>query len=421
MSGGSIANRFEFLDSIKIKYAGNSVVDVTDAYTNVYITEDLFKNSLSCTLNIGDASGSLDPVDFDGTETFKLAFKSLLEDDREISVVFRVYKVDVTIDPQKNDIKMYQLSAVTPEHYKQSTMDINQSFKMPINEAVKNVFDKLGSSRKIDIDETTGTYTYIVPGMTPYESMEFFQRRAYDSTFKSSLFTFYETVDGFNFKNIEKLINDNRNDPITYKFTPIANSSENDDDPMHVIQEMDLSSNKDIMKKIKSGAYANAVQEIDLINQKVNSSKVQIKEDFSTFKHLDDVAMSLDSKAIIDEHLNIINSTQWINKIDNVSDKRSELIPRRKFYFDCLSQVQMDLVVPGNSNLSVGKVIEIDLLELSGKTEERQQEPKISGKYLITKLSHVLGRGSYTCNVVCNKESYKANSDDIKKNLVVKQ
>ena len=148
MSGGSIANRFEFLDSIKIKYAGNSVVDVTDAYTNVYITEDLFNNSLSCTLNIGDASGSLDPVDFDGTETFKLAFKSLLEDDREISVVFRVYKVDVTIDPQKNDIKMYQLSSVTPEHYKQSTMDINQSFKMPIDEAVKNVFDKLGSGQR---------------------------------------------------------------------------------------------------------------------------------------------------------------------------------------------------------------------------------------------------------------------------------
>ena len=29
----------------------------------------------------------------------------------------------------------------------------------------------------------------------------------------------------------------------------------------------------------------------------------------------------------------------------------------------------------------------------------------------------MLGRGSYTCNVVCNKESYKANSDDLKKNV----
>ena len=412
------ANHFELLSALQINYAKGKV-DVTDSFSSMSVTEDLFKNSVACTLDLVDSTDSLGVVDFDGTETFTLSFKGLKDSDRIIDLTFRAYKVDIQVSPEKTDMKIYRLHGVTPEHIKQSTMDINQSFKMPVSKAVENVFSKIGTKRPLEVDDTTGSYTYIVPGMTPFESFEFLQRRAYDSRYRASMFLFYETVDGYKFKNVEKLIEEQRDDAPVFRYQPVANLKTEDDDPTKNIEHLEISANKNILKKIKSGAYANAVREIDLVNQKVNSTEVRVKEDFKTFVHLDKAAMSLDSKAIIDESLNIINSTKWINKVSDQDDKRGQLIPRRRFYFDCLSQVETRVVVPGNSNLSVGNVIDIDMLELAGKTNNKTQEPKVSGKYLVTQVKHILGRGSYRTNLLLNKESYNANVEDLSKNLVV--
>lgn len=412
------ANHFELLSALQINYAKGKV-DVTDSFSSMSVTEDLFKNSVACTLDLVDSTDSLGVVDFDGTETFTLSFKGLKDSDRIINLTFRAYKVDIQVSPEKTDMKIYRLHGVTPEHIKQSTMDINQSFKMPVSKAVENVFSKIGTKRPLEVDDTAGSYTYIVPGMTPFESFEFLQRRAYDSRYRASMFLFYETVDGYKFKNVEKLIEEQRDDAPVFRYQPVANLKTEDDDPTKNIEHLEISANKNILKKIKSGAYANAVREIDLVNQKVNSTEVRVKEDFKTFVHLDKAAMSLDSKAIIDESLNIINSTKWINKVSDQDDKRGQLIPRRRFYFDCLSQVETRVVVPGNSNLSVGNVIDIDMLELAGKTNNKTQEPKVSGKYLVTQVKHILGRGSYRTNLLLNKESYNANVEDLSKNLVV--
>jgi hypothetical protein len=412
------ANHFELLSALQINYAKGKV-DVTDSFSSMSVTEDLFKNSVACTLDLVDSTDSLGVVDFDGTETFTLSFKGLKDSDRIINLTFRAYKVDIQVSPEKTDMKIYRLHGVTPEHIKQSTMDINQSFKMPVSKAVENVFSKIGTKRPLEVDDTAGSYTYIVPGMTPFESFEFLQRRAYDSRYRASMFLFYETVDGYKFKNVEKLIEEQRDDAPVFRYQPVANLKTEDDDPTKNIEHLEISANKNILKKIKSGAYANAVREIDLVNQRVNSTEVRVKEDFKTFVHLDKAAMSLDSKAIIDESLNIINSTKWINKVSDQDDKRGQLIPRRRFYFDCLSQVETRVVVPGNSNLSVGNVIDIDMLELAGKTNNKTQEPKVSGKYLVTQVKHILGRGSYRTNLLLNKESYNANVEDLSKNLVV--
>lgn len=417
MSAGFVVNEYELLDSVKIKHAGGEV-DVTSIMALCSIKEDFEYEEVRAQMVVMDSSGGLDAIEFDGTETFKISFSSTQEDDKIISLLFRIYKVDYKIDEEKTDVKIYTFDAFTPECMKQSSMDINQSFKSNIHKSVKHVFDKLGTDKKINIHETTGSYTYIVPGMTPFETMDFFARRAYDSNYRASAFLFYENVDGYNFKNLERVIAEERGNAIGYKYTPT--STVPDPDPQHTITQMDLPSNKDVMEKIMSGAYASAVKEIDLINQRVNSSTVRVKEDFVTFEHLDDVAMSLDSKAIIDEHLNTINSTQWINNI-GVDDKRKELIPRRKFYLDCLNQVSLTLTVPGNSNLTLGKVLDLNILEMSGKTQDKGQEPKISGKYLITSVAHNLIGKEYLCTVRCNKESYKANSDNLENNIVVKQ
>lgn len=421
------ARSYNLVEDIFIEHAKGKV-NITNAWNLIELEEDLFNPSMSCFLSVGDTTGLLDDIDFDGTETFKIKFKSGKEEDKTIAIKFRLYKqlVNASTDGSKN--KIYNLYGVTPEHFTQATMDINQSFNVKLSDAVKKILGKVTKNTKrekdrlVDVHDTTGIYTYIIPGMTPYESMEFLQRRSYDSTFTSSLFTFYESNEGFNFHNVERLIKENREKDKVFEYTYSEATNVSDQlpgkDTQFAIEGLSVAPTKEVMSRIKSGSYASQVVEIDLINQTTTSNRLLVKDNFKDFYHLDEIAMSLDSKAMIDDSLNVINSTKWRNKSQEGDNKIASIIPRRRFYRDSLSTVEIQMSIPGNSNLAVGKVINVKIPKKSAKMEGGQ-EPKVTGKYLITRLIHSIDRNQgYGQVLMGNKESFIPNVEDRKKNII---
>ena len=77
MADNFAVNQYERLLPVKISYDGGEV-DVSGALTTLSIKEDIFMSSMSCKMAVVDTSDSLGVVDFDGTETFKISFKSLV-------------------------------------------------------------------------------------------------------------------------------------------------------------------------------------------------------------------------------------------------------------------------------------------------------------------------------------------------------
>tara|TARA_B100001113_G_C21114992_1_gene624961 strand:+ start:1671 stop:2942 length:1272 start_codon:yes stop_codon:yes gene_type:complete len=400
--------------------------DITGSYTKIIVEEDIFNPSISMSIAIADSTGALDDIDFDGTETVKLSFNSSKPDDNTINLLFRVYKVTVAPAEDGTNNKAYFLYGVTPEHFTQAIMDINQSFNVPLNEAAKVILDKVNNNttrkkkRKLNFHETTGTYTYIIPGMTPYESMDFLCKRSYDATFTSSLFTFYENNKGYNFHNIERLIKDERDEVINYTYNAQVNTNDDEIDHQHELMSIEFKPTKNVMDRIKSGAYASQVAEINLIDQTLDRRALLVKDNFKDFVHTDKKAMSLDSKDMIDDSLNVINSTYWKNSC-GVNDNIADIVPRRKFYMDSLATVEMTCVAPGDSNLAVGKMIGLSMLEQNVKNQTKQQEPKVTGKYLVTRLIHTLTREDYVMSMTCNKDSFRTNVKDPKKNIVAEK
>lgn len=418
------AQSFLFTEEIIFTHAKGEV-NLTGAYTKINIQEDIFEHSMNCVLLALDTTGMLDDLDFDGTETFKFSFKSEPEEDETISLLFRVYKVETQLSSDGSNAKQYQLFGVTPEHFTQATMDINQSFNLPIHQGVEKVLEKVNAAvdrkkkRKLNVHETDGLYTYIVPGLTPYETMDFLAKRSYSAKYRASLYTFYENSKGFNFHNVEKLIEDGREDPITYTYNPNVNTNQNDPnrDQQHEIESIKFQPVKNVMSRIKSGAYASQVAEINLLEQTLDTQALLVKKNFKDFIHLDGKGMSLDSIAMIDDSLNVINSTYWKYN-DGVNTNIAPIIPNRKFYQESLSTVEASASVPGDSNLHAGMVVRISMLEQNAKNDGKQEEPKITGNYLITRLNHFISRNEYVCALVLNKESFRPNVDDPSKNVV---
>ena len=404
------------IDLVELKHAGGTI-NVTNAFHTFEIQEDLFKDSLTMKMTVLDSSEDISEANFDGTETVDLKFKSLGKGDKEIVMTFQIYKIEITPDPNAGYTKAFQLFGVTPEHYTQSTMDVNKGYLTTINSAVKDVYGKIGSSKPLSAHPTDGVDRFIIPGMTPYEAFEMLKRRAYSGKYTSSLYTFYENMDGFNFHNVEQLIEEGKGSPYKYKYTPDSKLEKTGDpETQFMIERLEIDTNKDIMSRIKSGSYANQCRAIDLAAQKVDTNILLVKENFKDFVHVDPKgdAMTFDSKRMIDKHLNVINSTKWIHetRVDpQLSTNFGALIPRRRFYYDSLNSCMMRIRVPGNSNLTVGKILELNMLEISGKTENKQQEARITGNWLITKVFHLVDSKEYENILVLHKDSYRANVD----------
>ena len=180
------------------------------------------------------------------------------------------------------------------------------------------------------------------------------------------------------------------------------------------------------MHKIKSGMYASEAKEIDLINHKVITSDFTLAEKFDEFEHLDSDAMTLESKDFIEDSLKNINTSFWLfsgqtGETDAEALNFVDIIPRRLYYLSALEQVKASMQIPGNSSLSPGMVINLDMLEITSKTKSKEQEGKVSGNYFVTSVKHLITRDEYICLVNTCKDSYRSNIPNPEKNIVSKR
>lgn len=389
------------------------------------VVYSLFNAGAKCFVQILDTTQALAELDIDGTEILTIGWNS--QDDGEIIAEFNVYKIDIQVDKNSGAAgKAYYLTGIDPTYMRQLTMDVNRSFEGKIDEMVETVFNEIGGAPKQSVinkiwnlHETTGVLKLIVPGETPFETIRKFERYAYSSKYQSSLFYFYQDSIGYVWANAERLIGEGRDNRFThsYAYNPKGAGTEPTKEAKFTISDIDFPQGKNMLDKIISGAYASRVNEIDIVNQKIDTTELVVKENFNDFYHLDKPAITLDKVAAIEQYLNIINNTEWMNKYPNNFNWGANLT-RAEFYADSLNQVKMNCVVQGNSNLDPGHILDLSMLEISANKENPEQEKKISGKWLIDTVVHNYKGGKYVCSLACAKESHRANVNDLSQYII---
>lgn len=407
------------LTKVELEFKGEKY-DLIPDMLKMQLDESIETNSMAMNITFLDASNLTNKIDFDGTETITVEFNTL--GDREVSAKYRLFKNDIIPDDTGN-MKGVVLYGVSEEHFKSAILDVNQSYREQISGFAQNVFDKLGSDKELELHETSGRGVTIIPGMTVFESMDFLASRSYDTKYRSSAFRFYETFDGFHYVNIERKIAEGKKDAITYVKVQDARTQT---PKWYHISSLKLDVAKDSMHKIKSGMYASEAKEIDLINHKVITSDFTLAEKFDEFEHLDSDAMTLESKDFIEDSLKNINTSFWLfsgqtGETDAEALNFVDIIPRRLYYLSALEQVKASMQIPGNSSLSPGMVINLDMLEITSKTKSKEQEGKVSGNYFVTSVKHLITRDEYICLVNTCKDSYRSNIPNPEKNIVSKR
>ena len=271
-----------------------------------------------------------------------------------------------------------------------------------ISDHVKTIIeDRLASSIKDeDIDETVNKYGFIGNLKKPFHVLVWLASKSKPKKGLPGYF-FYQTKDGFKFKSIDSLIEDgNESEKITYRETNFKPSSVLSDVADFTILQYNVVQNNDLLTKLALGQFSSHIMEFDPLQgtfttqeqgkftlDDVTSESINLGETPEVPKLLnDDTTQNLGT---LPSRLITMVTDRGVLDFEPVTDKNSEpsLWQRQAdMRYQLLFTQVLNMVVPLNTNLSVGNIIFVEFLQSNMEAKERDRQQ--SGSYMIKELCH---------------------------------
>ena len=393
--------------SLKKEYSllgGNPIIDYY---------ESVMSPSISLTITFIDVDQVISREGITGGESLDLSVKIAGFDD-DFKITSKKHKLmlnsvrDVFTDTNK---QVATLEFVSMDSIINETSRINKKFTGTVTQIVKDILEKdkkgILSKKKLKSDKSTNKYTFVGNLKRPFDTIQWLCPKAQSSN-KNFGFLFYETLDGYNFRSIEKLLKEK------------AEVYEKPDRPTEgsfKIIENNLNQSNDIGHNCRMGMYSNKTIYIDLENETYKEEEFKITELKPKLKKPPKLPDKLEDKPtrlmfrILDQGALQKGSTK------KDVQKRNELaVYQNKSYIrnNLLFSQSLNISVPLNPDLRAGQMIEVKLpLRKSDdgnpvSSYGSEKDNDVSGKYLISELRHLIGGGSAETQLELVRDAFNA-------------
>ena len=288
------------------------------------------------------------------------------------------------------------LEFVSVEAIINETARVNKKFTGNVSSTVEELLkkDKKGiqSSKELEKDDAFNSYSFVGNLKRPFDTIQWLCPKTQSDKTEFG-FLFYETLDGYKFKSIKSLL---EQDPITYTQTDKPG-----DQGFFKILQNNLNQTNDIGMNMRMGMYANRTLYVDIENQTFEEvdfkiSQLNLKRPPKLLDGIEDFPTRLMLR------VNDFGVAQKGSKKDEVQPLSELAVYQNKSYVrnNLLFSQSINISIPLNTTLRAGDVINIKLPvkkdDKGSKTDsygnERTNDP--SGKYLVSELRHVIGGGS---------------------------
>ena len=370
---------------------------------SVEIDQSIFSPTISMRINIGSPIGLTEhfsKIGMQGQEFVVVEFNTKAR--RSFKMAFFVTHIQTANDPL-DQITGMTLNCLSIEKLYNDTSTVNKSFNSTPSQVAKKIFDNKIAKNPIatklktvlnttsDLLETPSLEVllqsdedldFIIPGLTPYEAINFCARRCLSNKYKSSYFTFYQTSKGFRFDSIEARIKKGKE--IIDEFTNAAKQAKGEvdptglfftnqhDAPLHMnflskslnrnIKSMSVIDRPNTISRINEGAFFNKTRAIDLYGKNYTDTEFKIRNKYNGFERLGEhYSLSNDFVETICE--NEEYDIQYFKDSTRRNQNFEKVIGHRLGYQDLLTTYGLNIVVPGDSEMVPGDVIWVDLGE----------------------------------------------------------
>ena len=393
------------------------VASIVNGLIRLTYHESILQDSIKAYVVFSDVGNAIDGksviegLPLIGTEDFKLEFED--NNEEKIKVDMIVNKVDpVYEDASKNVISLELVS----EEFIRNEMGESRCVSREtgsVHKHIKKIFEKkLKTKKKLHIEETMGEYNFVGNNRKPFYMLNLLCKQGIPKDFPEGVtagFLFFETADGYHFKSIEGLFNQEKkksyvfNNSTDVKATPAGYDGK--------ILEHQSDSSINIQSKMNMGAYKTKIVlfnsydcKYEVIEQTAEQVKKQVKmagknlpkfnEKFDTKKedYTRTTLYVVDSGTLPDG-----DTAQQIG-VGNTSDnfKAVKTLNQSIRRYNQLFSGMMTITIAGDFSLHAGDVIFVDIFSVQAEKDDTVNRES-GGLYIIADLCHyVSSEGTYT-------------------------
>jgi hypothetical protein len=390
------------------------------------LTESIFDTTCYGTITLKDSIDLQQDLPLIGEETVRIRYKSRKEDeyvDRE----FYVYRMSDSY--REEGTNFYILSVVSKEYMDNLTKKKYRSYKQqPISNIVSSIISEI-SEKDIEIEPTSNSTAFITSKSSPLKSVEELAKIAKSGKYEGNSYLFWEDADKFNFKTVESLF---EQEAIDYSYRPVMNEGSADGAKFFSITDLEPVQQFNQVDCIAEGMYGSACLCIDPMTRSMGVKTFDYFDKFDSFKHAekDEDAINMGSSKFEFKGY----TSKWASSLSNAGRKKSSYIAnsgklevfttnedsilnRQSQMYQYFNTLIVTAIVPGNSNLRAGDIINVSIPSRSlYDRDDMHQVPRndrfLSGRYIATKVTHILGDKGMSTKLQLSKDSYNTDHED---------
>ena len=427
--------------------AATTGVELAPFIASVEIDQSMFSPFVDMVIEMGSPMGVVEgfgELGLQGEEFVLVEFHT--EGRRTFKMVFFVTSLNVQNDVL-DQVQGATLHCVSIEKLYNDVSTVNSSFNglpsrtamsifankiqnNPVAKKLKTVLGASGSDidiKKLEVlKDSKQEEDFIIPGLTPFEAIDFCARRSYSSDYVSSYFTFYQTSKGYRFDSVEARIEKSKAvidglltesktqkiDPTGLFFTNNHNASAYMDKFSKAlnrnIKSISTVSRPDTLTRINQGAFFNKIRAIDLYGKNYTDTEFKIKDKYKSFKRLGE-KFSLSDGFVDTVCSNEEYDFQYFKDATRRNQDFEKIIGHRLAYMDLLTTYGLNIVVPGDSELVPGDVIWVDLGEAhigaGGLEGKSLVESMYSQLWLVLNHKIIFDQGEISSVLTITKDS----------------
>ena len=305
------------------------------------------------------------------------------------------------------------LEFISVESITNETARVNKKFSDNVSQTVFELLvgDKKGiqTSKKLDKDRATNKYSFVGNLKRPFDTIQWLCPKTQSSK-KSFGFLFFETLDGYKFKSIEKLLDQKP----AYTYTQTDKPNDKNAKGLVILQNR-LNQSNDIAMNLRMGMYANKTIYIDIENQTkqivdFKISDLKPKKPLKLLNGIEDYPTRLMLR------VNDLGAQQKGSKKKDVEKLNELAVYQNKSYIrnNLLFSQSLSISIPLNPELRAGQVLDLKFPLKKGDGEketdsygtDKTNDP--SGKYLISELRHLIGGGKGETQLTLVRDTFTA-------------
>jgi hypothetical protein len=412
-------------------------VELYSKIVSAVLNQSLFESSITLTLTISEAEGMLTRFNKKGIlgqEFVILTAHNNHANDNPINLQFHVRSAKHAELSTQGQSVLMTLECVTKEALIDSFTSVNQSFNKTYSKTVESIWDRYivkspkqeffkntaltpFDKKAIEVHDTQQVInSFIVPGRSPFGAIDMCGRRAHDFTFGGSMFLFYETINGYYFHNIEKLIND-QNELLetepqlrSYRYSPVDDSSEGTVDEIKKIRSLDELKLPDQHLLGATGSLRNTARALDVVGKTYRDVAFDYQEKTRGAYQLVDPA----GDTFIDDdfHDMFVEDTYEFLIVKDTTKRNQfyeHIVGQRMPFVHHLMSQQMNITLTGDITLVPGEMVDLEIPEQSaykGDTQTDVSSNRLGGRWMIATVKQVFdAQENHTTILSCMKNS----------------